>query len=99
MLTTICFYIIIGIIGLFGFALTVAFVASLVRNLRRNSRVNKYINEEQKKQPEQQYIKTQNKHNNQTQHFVNSKRLFVMTQTQDQNNTNVVIGYTPSPKT
>ena len=88
-----------GIIVVFGLAMTVIAITSLVRNLRRNSRVNKYINEEQKKQPEQQYIKTQNKHNNQTQHFVNSKRLFVMTQTQDQNNTNVVIGYTPSPKT
>ena len=99
MLTTICFYITIGIIGLFGLALIVVSIASLVHNLRQNSRVKKYINEKQKKQPEHQYAKTLNKHNNQEHCFVNSKYPLVVTQTQDHNSTNVVIGYTPSHKT
>ena len=99
MLTTICFYITIGILGLFGLALIVVSIASLVRNLRQNSRVKKYINEEQKKQPEQQHTKTQNKYNNQEQRFANSKYPLVITQTQDNNMANVVIGYLPYSQT
>ena len=99
MVTTICFYILTGILGLFGLALIVVSIASIVHSLRQNSRVKKYINEEQKKQPEQQHTKTQNKYNNQEQRFVNSKYPLVITQTQDNNMAKVVIGYLPYNQT
>ena len=96
MVATICFYIFIGIVGLFGLALTVVSIASLVRNLRRDSRVKKYINEEQ---PEKQYTKTKDKHHNQEKCEINNTRPLVITQTQDNNIANVVIGYLPYSQT
>ena len=96
MLTTICFYITIGIIGLFGLALIVVSIASLVHNLRQNSRVKKYINEKQNKQPEHQYAKTPNKNYNKehTKYTVNNDRPVVITQS-GYDNQKVTIGYVP----
>ena len=96
MVATICFYILVGILGLFGLALTVVSIASLVRNLRRDSRVKKYINEEQ---PEKQYTKTKDKHHNQEKREINNTQPLVITQTQDNNIANVVIGYLPYSQT
>ena len=98
MLTTICFYIIIGLFGAFGLALLVASIASLVHNLRCNSRVKKYINEEQRKQPEQQHNKTQSKHHNKTQYVSNNSHPIVITQSGNDNQ-RVTIGYVPNGST
>jgi len=96
MLLTICFYIAVGVIGLFGLALVVVSVASLVHNLRRNNRVNKYINEAQKNTQGNNISKTQNKHNNQehTKYIVNDGRPVVITQS-GYDNQKVTIGYVP----
>ena len=96
MLMTICFYIFIGIVGLFGLALAVVSIASLVHNLRQNSRVKKYINEEQEKQQEQKYNKAPSKYNKQEhkQYIVNDGRPVVITQS-GYDNQKVTIGYVP----
>ena len=93
---TICFYIFIGIIGLFGLAFTVVSIASLVHNLRQNSRVKKYINEEQEKQQEQKYNKAPSKYNKQEhkQYVVKDGRPVVITQS-GCDNQKVTIGYVP----
>ena len=96
MLMTICFYIFIGIVGLFGLALAVVSIASLVHNLRQNSRVKKYINEEQEKQQEQKYNKAPSKYNKQEhkQYIVNDGHPIVITQS-GYDNQKVTIGYVP----
>ena len=93
---TICFYVFIGIVGLFGLALAVVSIASLVHNLRQNSRVKKYINEEQEKQQEQKYNKAPSKYNKQEhkQYIVNDGRPIVITQS-GYDNQKVTIGYVP----
>ena len=47
MVATICFYITAGLLGLFGLALIVASIASLIHNTRRDHRVKRYTKEHQ----------------------------------------------------
>ena len=99
MLATICFYTIIGLFGLFGLALVVVSIASLVHNLRRSHRVKKYTNEQSvaKNTAKTQSEEKQHTQEN-TQYIVNNGRPVIITQS-GYDNHKVTIGYVPNSST
>ncbi len=90
MLTTICFYIMIGLLGVFGLAIVVASIASLVHNTRRDRRIRKYTQNQQIAEDTKKQYTQEN-----TKYIANNGRPVVITQTNRNNNAHVVIGYLP----
>ena len=95
MVATVFFYITMGLIGLFGLALTIASIVSLVRTLRRNHRVKQYTDEQRytKTLPKEKHYVQEN-----TKYIANNGRPVVITQS-GYDDQRVTIGYVPNGST